>query len=353
MNLYLSNKIKILSFMAIIMVVFLHAYNIDIKQGGTVLYFEKGYNWFIQNYISNGVTRIAVPMFFLISGFLFFFNKGVPHSINFEDKIKKRMKTLLVPYLFWVLFGILFYFLLQSFPQSKSFFTKKLIANYTGLDWLNAIFVNPIPYQFWFIRDLIVITFLSPIFYFLLKKLKLIYIVTIGGFWVFNQDTVFLTSEALLFFSCGAYISIAKPDLIQIRQSNPKWYYLLLFWMLLIGVKTTLLLNDASETAANLIHKLSIIIGLIGIWTVYDTLTNEKVTKTATIFSYSFFIYAFHEPFLTIVKKGLFSVLGKTEVFYFIIYFVAPTLTIFVSSIVAVILKKHLTSLYSVITGNR
>lgn len=351
MTSYLSNKIKIVSFVAIIMVVFLHAYNIDIKQGGIVLHFEKGGNWWVQNYISNGLTRIAVPIFFLISGFLFFLSKDKA-QVNFSEKIRKRFKTLVVPYFFWVLFGILLYFLLQSFPQSKSFFTKKLIADYSGIDWLKAIFVDMIPYQFWFIRDLIVITFLSPIIYFLLKKLPLVFIVVVAGFWLFNQDTVFLTSEALLFFLIGGYIAIEKASLLE-KTPSFKWYYSFILWQLLIAVKTIILFYDGSEIVVILFHKLSILVGLLSFWIMYDHLIGKKEMKAHSIFSYSFFIFAFHEPFLTIVKKGLFAVLGKTEVQYFIIYFIAPTVTIFVSLIIAAILKRYLNPLYSVITGNR
>ncbi len=352
MTFYLSNKIKKLSFVAIIMVVFLHAYNLDTKQGGFILHFEKGSNWFLQNYISNGITRIAVPLFFFISGFLFFIDIN-NDLVNFTYKIKKRIKTLVVPYFFWVLFGILIYFLLQSFPQSKMFFTKKLIINYNSLDWLKAIFVNLIPYQFWFIRDLIVITFLSPFIYFLIRKLKLIYIIVVAGFWLFNQDTVFLTSEALLFFSLGACFSINKPEFLEMKWLNYKWYFLFLFWQLLITIKTIVLFNDGLEIIVNLLHKLSIIIGLISFWMIYDTLFGLKEIKQYKIFELSFFIFAFHEPFLTIMKKALFFILGKTEVHYLIIYFSAPIISIILSLFSAVVLKKYLNHLYSVITGNR
>ena len=101
---YLSQKIKLISFFSIVMVVVLHSYNIDIKQNGVVLALPKDFNWFLQTFFSFGVTRIAVPIFFIISGFLFFKDAQNEYP-RFNQKILKRFKTLVIPYFFWVLFG--------------------------------------------------------------------------------------------------------------------------------------------------------------------------------------------------------------------------------------------------------
>src|SRR4051812_4625301 len=114
MTAYISDKIKIISFFSIILVVFLHAYNLDNAPDVTPLFY-KSPTWFIEDVISQGFTRIAVPLFFMLSGFLFFLNiKGTRNE--FWNKIKKRGRTLLIPFLFWSLFGIGFYFTLQTVP---------------------------------------------------------------------------------------------------------------------------------------------------------------------------------------------------------------------------------------------
>ena len=71
MNEFLSSKIRNISFLCMVMVVQLHSYNLDIKQFGEPEIIVKDVNWAIQNFISNGLTRIAVPFFFIISGYLF------------------------------------------------------------------------------------------------------------------------------------------------------------------------------------------------------------------------------------------------------------------------------------------
>ena len=67
MNNELSNKIKNISLILTILVVFLHAYNLE--ESNSVI----NINGFIQNFISYGVCTIAVPLFFMISGYLFFY----------------------------------------------------------------------------------------------------------------------------------------------------------------------------------------------------------------------------------------------------------------------------------------
>ena len=68
MNTYLSYKLKVLSLIAIIFVVFIHA-NINIPDSTNFLYENSA---FLQYFISQGITRTAVPMFFIISGYLYF-----------------------------------------------------------------------------------------------------------------------------------------------------------------------------------------------------------------------------------------------------------------------------------------
>ena len=246
MNQYLSQKIKVVSLFAMIMVVFLHSYNIDIKQGQNILVFQKDFNWFLQNFISNGLTRIAVPLFFCISGYLFVLNEKYEIS-EFILKIEKRMRTLVVPYLFWSVFGILLYLLLQNLPYSQGFFTKKQIVDYNFSEWIDAIFVNPIPYQLWFLRDLIIMVIISPLIYFLVKKLKLFYLAVIFLFWFFNRDSIFLSSEGLLFFSTGMFLKMYSIPIQQNISKRKQSVFIFSLWILVLLIKTIVRYYEYSD----------------------------------------------------------------------------------------------------------
>ena len=84
----LSDKFKILSFFSIVMVVYAHSYYLEGE--------DYVLNSFMQDLV-RGIDRIAVPLFFTISGYLFFINinDGLTSVLI---KIRKRAMTLLIPY---------------------------------------------------------------------------------------------------------------------------------------------------------------------------------------------------------------------------------------------------------------
>lgn len=62
----------------------------------------------LKTFFSEGLCRVAVPAFFFISGYYFYksFDKW---NINiWFEKINKRIRTLLVPYILWNLISLLF-----------------------------------------------------------------------------------------------------------------------------------------------------------------------------------------------------------------------------------------------------
>ena len=88
-----SNTLNLVKIISMIMVVYIHC-------GGSVLILSKNYpTWtnFLIKICSDIIPAIAVPSFFLISGFLFYLNKKDSYTV----KLKKRIYTLLIPYLAW------------------------------------------------------------------------------------------------------------------------------------------------------------------------------------------------------------------------------------------------------------
>ncbi len=350
MDKYLSQKIKVISFFAIVMVIILHCYNLD----NSIYESEKNANWFVQTIISYGITRIAVPLFFIISGYLFFFTFN--GNSDFVVKIKKRFRTLVIPYLFWSFFGIFFYYTLQSIPQTQAFFTKKLIKDYDIYELFDLAFLNTIPYQFWFIRDLIVLTILSPAIYFIVKKLGFWFLLFILPFWFLNQDSIFFSSESLLFFCFGVFLVLKYPEIVKTGISKKTTFGLIIGWITFLLLKITVQMLGFSETGVQILHKMSILVGILAFWALYDVLFKDKkvvMDNYNPLFGFTFFIYAFHEPILTIIKKALFYVLGKEQDMFIFVYILSPFLVLGICLITGFCLKKALPKAFEFITGNR
>jgi surface polysaccharide O-acyltransferase-like enzyme len=355
-NKFLSDKLKAISFLLMVLVVFLHSYNLKIKFTlGTGL-IEKGYNSFIQDLISQGITRIAVPFFFIISGYLFFLSFKNGSLPEFFSKYKKRSKTLLLPYLLWSIYGILLYLVLQLIPFSKPFFTNELIIDYSVNQLLSRIFINPIPYHLWFVRDLIVLIIFSPILYWLIKHVKFYVISFLLITWIFQLNFIIFSNEALLFFALGAFLSIRKINIYKTRVNNLNFLFCII-WVSLIVIKTSLVyINFENEWLIRILAKSSILIGIISIWLIYDVIFKKiDISKTRyyKLFQYTFFLYAFHEPVLTIFKKGFYYILGVSELSSFLIYISAPIVTVLVSILIGSIARTIMPKYYYLITGGR
>lgn len=107
---YNSDKIKVLSLVAIILVLYIHSGFHDYPH--EILGME--FNHFLQEVVSEKLGRCAVPLFFMISGFLFFQNVN---SINdVLHKMRKRVKTLVVPFVIAALFFPLFLIVVEKVP---------------------------------------------------------------------------------------------------------------------------------------------------------------------------------------------------------------------------------------------
>ena len=292
----------------------------------------------------------------MISGYLFFVNINGTKA-EFISKYKKRFETLVLPYLFWSIFSLLIYFLLQSLPYSELFFTKKLIKYYTFNELVYTILYHPIAYQLWFIRDLVVLVILSPIIYWSLKWLKYFVVILLLILWFLKFQFIIFSNEALLFFVLGSYLSIIKYNLSTLINKKFMTLICSILWFSLIIIQNMLLYNNfQNDITMVFLNKFTILIGILAIWLLYDFILDGldiTSTKYYWILSFSFFLFAFHEPTLTFVNKVIFYIIGKGEFASLLTYFVSPILTIFICIYIAKKLKKSVPNFYSIITGGR
>ena len=334
MNTYLSNKLKILSLIAMVLVVFIHSY-----------------------FISQGVARVAVPIFFTISGYLYFLS--YKSTVNdYITKTKKRLKTLVLPYLLMSFFIVLSYTFILD-PLFGHYINKSINIFHNSItDTLRVIFIDPLPYQLWFLRDLILLSFLSPFIYYLLKYLKIYFILILIFLWlpITSFSFYIFSNEAILFFSLGAYLTTKQDILLQIRKRRVN-YFFTITWLLILIIKSVVDIKlGINNTFSCILLKISIIWGGVAVWTLYDICINKEGVNKCLLknSTYSFFIYLIHEPLLLSTLKKLSSlIIKKNELFLLFFYFFNAFLTIVICIIIAKVLRKYTPKLYSIITGGR
>lgn len=356
----ISRTILFLRFPLIIAVIFIHTQLNEAIINGITL--TNGYKFPIYNLffhiITNEITQIAVPLFFFISGFLFFYKTSIFNKNEYVKKLKKRFKSLLVPYIFWNLTVLFLVFLSQKFFSSMLSGNNKLIIDYTYTDWLN-IFWNhkegtPICYQFWFIRDLLIVVIFTPLIYYFIKYIKIYGIILLGILWTFNIwfDVVSFSITSFFFFSFGAWFSINK-RYFTIYLSHFRWILTIAYVGLLV---LNTLLWYYKITEFYYIKNISIIIGMIVIilWVALG-LKNNKIQPNEFLAASSFFVYAYHGmPIVLLIKIYMkFTVPYISEWTMIIGYFLIPFIIAYIGVGIYAILHKYFPSFTALITGGR
>jgi len=141
-----SKVIDFLRFPLIIGVLFIHNATSTVTIPGVTFGTDAFMPVFLtcSNLFSQVLGRIAVPLFFFISGFLFFLNVKTFDTVCYKNKLQSRMKTLLTPYLFWNVLTICFYYLCTYIPATASFVNKEMdihqICDYLGVCLLHISF---------------------------------------------------------------------------------------------------------------------------------------------------------------------------------------------------------------------
>src|SRR5258706_273866 len=131
-----------------------------------------------------------------------------------------------------------------------------------------------------------------------------------------------------------------KTDLVNYKFSIFSSCCLLILWLLVVAVTTYLITFNPTFFLLNALNNLGILIGIMSVWSLYDHVSPERITKYSVLFGYSFFIFVFHEPLLTILKKGMFFWLGKTTFTSLLIYIGAPLIAIGISILIRYDLKR-------------
>ena len=349
MNYYHSKKIKIISFLAMIMVLFIHSFNYT-------LLVEKNfeinfYHSTIQNIISFAVCRISVPFFFILSAYLFLFNFELTFQ-SYQIKVKSRVKSLLIPYVFWVLLWSSFFYLISLLPFFNNFINNPIDKNNSIIFTLLQVFQNPICYQFWFIKDLIFLILISPLLYFFIKQipfiiLPLVYINFILDYFEFP----FFQNLSLLFFLIGMFIHIYSNYFVAFSKKI-NFLFIGLLWIFSWFVPE---ITFYSFQHVNVLLPITILFGILFIWKLYDNISQKSliINFLDKNSKYSFFLFAFHEPTMISLKKISFAVFGNSNEVRISIYFLIPISVFFLSVFIAKLTEKALPKSYKLLTGGR
>lgn len=358
------NSITILRVVSIVGVVFQHAWmmNSYTIHGVTRTFPEIGWCSFIVHWISDVVTKSCVPLFFLISGYLFF--KGVGEdflSVKYPDKLKKRIRTLLIPYLIW---NLLYFVYNAAFKG----------LNLTPLSVAGAFFVRPdlLPASYypaytplWFIRELMLLMLLSPLVYYIFVRLPkycghlvlfTLFVCGLFSLWPLADPCYpFLSIHGWLFFCAGAWFVIEKKNIFGPISENS--LILIGGGYLIISLLDAYLITEYGNDKTRVIHQLSINIGVIMMIVVANRIAarHEWLTKVfVSLSSAVFLIYAMHGLLQLVIFHVIVKIHEPSSHYDLLfIYFFKTFALIALIWVVDKILSRFLPQLHFLLTGGR
>ena len=255
----------------------------DLPVAGSVLYF-------IPNLLS-----AAVPVFFFISGLLFF-HEGTFNVFYYRKKISSRIKSLLLPYILWILIYFVIIASLQLIQPSLQLLLHKSIYDLTVKDFFYLFWniqaitnlptdqIGPLVGQFWYIQMLIIISVISPVIYVGCKYLHLVFPILL--FFLVCTDTVpdyhGQLWSSLLYFSLGAVFSIHRLSLSRFLHQ----YIYILYAMLIISF----LLSSATVSMAYI----NVLCIIFIVFHASIVATERDFSIPSILTASSFFIFCFH-----------------------------------------------------------
>lgn len=345
-----SKRINIVKVWFTIMVVFIHSYSETINLTSGNVNLEVPLWLEIMKYsISRCVSSCAVPGFFFISAVLLY-----RKEFAWKDNLKKKIKTLLLPYFLINSFWILFYYICQQIPLLSDYFSNSanMVGEWNALNWLNAYGVlanEPLCYPLWFIRNLFILNIFSIVIKMLIDRFPKLLLALLAFIWLV-LDGSYMT-QAICFWGLGYFWVKSK---LQLSILDKHKRLIAISYIILIVLDVFVREMVVYRLIYRLIHRLCTVVG-IAFW--YTCLTNFKSVNFNKLLlhlsAYSFSIYLFHEMCLSILKKICVKIFPTTVVFQLLEYILIPFIVIGGCLVVSVGLKKVVPRFYSVLTGNR
>lgn len=339
---YIRETIKYLKFVLIILVVYTHS---KPETAGTF----KTLN-FVQEIITYNFCATAVPLFFLISGYLFF-REGTLNKELYVSKLKKRFRTLVIPYVFWILGAVVILFVAQKYLPNLFAGSFPNVSTFKAKDWLDIFWIHPLQYQFWFLRDLFLTILLTPLIYLFIRKIGIFFLL---GLLVLllarpSEPIVGFSVSVIFYFSIGAFFAIKNIDFIKLSDKYfiPITIIYAVFFLVSAIIKESNPLNF-SALVCLILPGMFFMVGLV----FRCRACFRKVPEV--FYSSTFFLYAFHGLFIIVLVRLLGKIgLVNTDIKAVGVYLLAPIITIVVSVLVYRLLIKIAPRFTKLIIGGR
>ena len=321
------------SILSAILVVWIHAYNVDVYGGA-----EPPIYW-MQDVISQGIARGGVP-FFLMSSAFFLYSK--------EKTIKEiywsRARSVLLPYLLWNVIYMVAFTVLQVLGLTSSGMDQLSLSNV-----LQGLFLHKYNYAFWFMRDLIVLIFLYPLIRWILRRGKVAsYAVLAALFVVFFCGVKWLESSCYYFVGVmlGYYYRERVESIVTLKK---KWQIGITIGLFCVAAAFYWVRNICKIDSTELTMIRDLFIAFFMVF--FIVMCNIRITGFFA--GLSFMIYCIHPLLLEMIEKTIYLCMPHNDLWMVLDYVLAPILCILIITGVCALWKRWLPTVYKIMNGGR
>lgn len=296
------------------------------------------------------LAEIAVPLFFIISGVLFYRNYTYKKTIS---KYKSRFFSLVIPYLFWNVIWTIFN-LICSYTFISNFFIGREKVEVNALSLIKGIFLYDNYGPLWFIFNLIVFSLFCPLIYSLLKNrwVGICVIIAVYAMYIFGiklPEQYFFRADSIIFYLVGAYIGIHHFESFT-KKKSMLISICSIFVFLLCVVYTYIYKQYYLNSSAVLknIWVVVIILFCFSFWFAFDLLKNDGYFNFQTE---SFLIYAMHYNVMAIVCKLISLITPDNLIFAVCNYIITFVISVLIICTFAWFVRKHFPKFKKVLSG--
>ena len=341
---YFSNKIYFINMFLALLILMLHSYNIDNMQVDST---DVSYAFpVVFEQLVRMFSQVAVPTFFMISAFLFY---RTYEKRKYLEKLKVRVKSVLLPFLCYNLLFYLFFVLCTHI----NFVKEKMNMSTVPLDIATCIKAiwNSTFSPLWFLRNLFFYVLIAPLIYRVSSKVKTAVISIV--FVLFCSLAIEVGYTNPLYFlpqyMFGALLGCRFKELIEKRRFTAK----LAIWCLII-LSTITFVGVSLYGHYNYMYFFRLFSPIL-FWIAIDCLEEsvKSITFEPWYLRISFFIYCIHFPLTSIVGKLFELVLGNDPVSIFVSYLGTVLTVLIIIYALAFGIRKVSMPLWNLLNGGR
>lgn len=249
--------------------------------------------------VNRGLACVAVPLFFAISGYLLL-RKLEGTSAAYRRLLRTKLRTIGVPFVLFNAIWIGWVFAVGSIPNfgGRSFLLSAgIVPKLLGLG------TAPFNYPLWFLRDLLLVFVVTPLFLVFFRRLPRLGLVLLAVCWFLEAPTNEYAFSGFAFaFYAGGYLARTRTNL----RDTAGWdkYVLPLYVLasIVVGLQPWLGFDLYTLAAFKKVYQL---LGVAAFWCFSRSRWVKGSRLLHGLAAMSFFVFLTHEPTVSLLQTLL------------------------------------------------